>query len=61
MWPNRRLIDLLQIEHPLILAPMTGFGIDRARSFGLQLYREAGNPKAPVALLLHGFPTSSHM
>jgi len=26
MWPNRRLIDLLQIEHPLILAPMTEFG-----------------------------------
>ena len=24
-------------------------------------YREAGNPKSPVALLLHGFPTSSHM
>jgi pimeloyl-ACP methyl ester carboxylesterase len=24
-------------------------------------YREAGNPNAPVVLLLHGFPTSSHM
>jgi alpha/beta hydrolase family protein len=24
-------------------------------------YREAGNPKAPAVLLLHGFPTSSHM
>jgi pimeloyl-ACP methyl ester carboxylesterase len=24
-------------------------------------YREAGDPKAPTALLLHGFPTSSHM
>jgi pimeloyl-ACP methyl ester carboxylesterase len=24
-------------------------------------YREAGNPKSPVVLLLHGFPTSSHM
>jgi pimeloyl-ACP methyl ester carboxylesterase len=24
-------------------------------------YREAGNPTAPVVLLLHGFPTSSHM
>ncbi|WP_432215783.1 alpha/beta fold hydrolase [Streptomyces hygroscopicus] len=23
-------------------------------------YREAGDPKAPVVLLLHGFPTSSH-
>ena len=26
MWPQRRLIELLQIEHPLILAPMAGFG-----------------------------------
>lgn len=24
-------------------------------------YREAGNPKKPTVLLLHGFPTSSHM
>lgn len=24
-------------------------------------YREAGNPKHPTVLLLHGFPTSSHM
>src|ERR1700745_3541724 len=24
-------------------------------------YREAGDPHAPTLLLLHGFPTSSHM
>ena len=24
-------------------------------------YREAGAPDAPAVLLLHGFPTSSHM
>ena len=24
-------------------------------------YREAGDPAAPAVLLLHGFPTSSHM
>ncbi|MFD4609341.1 MULTISPECIES: alpha/beta fold hydrolase [unclassified Streptomyces] len=24
-------------------------------------YREAGDPRAPVVVLLHGFPTSSHM
>jgi pimeloyl-ACP methyl ester carboxylesterase len=24
-------------------------------------YREAGSPTAPALLLLHGFPTSSHM
>ena len=29
---------------------------------GLKIfYREAGDPKAPAMLLLHGFPTSSHM
>lgn len=26
MWPHTRLVDLLQIEHPLILAPMAGVG-----------------------------------
>ena len=25
MWPDRRLIDLLQIEHPIVLSPMPGF------------------------------------
>src|SRR5215813_307041 len=29
---------------------------------GLEVfYREAGSPSAPTLLLLHGFPTSSHM
>ncbi|MFB7715668.1 alpha/beta fold hydrolase [Streptomyces sp. NPDC056105] len=29
---------------------------------GLEVfYREAGNPQAPALVLLHGFPTSSHM
>lgn len=26
MWPDTRIIELFQIEHPLILAPMAGFG-----------------------------------
>src|SRR5262245_20290467 len=26
MWPNRRLIDLLGIEHPIVLSPMAGVG-----------------------------------
>ena len=26
MWPNHRLVDLLGIEHPLVLAPMAGLG-----------------------------------
>jgi nitronate monooxygenase len=25
MWPDRRLLDLLKIEHPIVLAPMAGF------------------------------------
>jgi len=34
----------------------------RASVDGLQVfYREAGEPAAPAVLLLHGFPTSSHM
>ena len=24
MWPDRRLLDLLKIEHPIVLAPMAG-------------------------------------
>ncbi len=24
MWPNRRLMDLFKIEHPILLAPMAG-------------------------------------
>jgi pimeloyl-ACP methyl ester carboxylesterase len=31
--------------------------VDGVRIF----YREAGNPNAPASLLLHGFPSSSHM
>jgi nitronate monooxygenase len=26
MWADRRLIDVLQIEHPILLSPMAGFG-----------------------------------
>jgi nitronate monooxygenase len=26
MWPNRRLLDILQIEHPILLSPMAGLG-----------------------------------
>ena len=26
MWPDRRLIDILQIEHPILLSPMAGLG-----------------------------------
>jgi pimeloyl-ACP methyl ester carboxylesterase len=34
----------------------------KAKTHGIQVfYREAGDPKNPAILLLHGFPTSSHM
>ena len=33
MWPDRRLIDLLGIEHPLVLAPMAGLGTVERESF----------------------------
>ena len=26
VWPDRRLVDLFGIEHPLVLAPMAGLG-----------------------------------
>jgi pimeloyl-ACP methyl ester carboxylesterase len=35
-----------------------GFAVANGASV---FYREAGDPKAPSLLLLHGFPTSSHM
>jgi nitronate monooxygenase len=26
MWPDRRLLELFEIEHPIVLAPMAGIG-----------------------------------
>ena len=26
MWPDRRLLELFEIEHPIVLAPMAGLG-----------------------------------
>jgi nitronate monooxygenase len=26
IWPDRRLLELFEIEHPIVLAPMAGFG-----------------------------------
>lgn len=57
----------------ILLLPITAPGLDAAESpFATQMktmeidglnisYREAGDPKDPTVLLLHGFPTSSHM
>ena len=41
---------------------MTGPTYHSVNVDGLDVfYRKAGNPAAPALLLLHGFPTSSHM
>ena len=40
----------------------TSISFKRAQVDGFKIfYREAGDPQAPAVLLLHGFPTSSHM
>jgi len=44
-------------ERPLPVTHHRTAMIDGVNTF----YREAGAPEAPVLLLLHGFPTSSHM
>lgn len=41
-------------KHPTIYKSVKVDGLDI-------FYREAGNPERPTILLLHGFPTSSHM
>src|SRR5262249_23178228 len=41
----------------IIMIKNTTIKVDRINIF----YREAGDPAAPTILLLHGFPTSSHM
>jgi pimeloyl-ACP methyl ester carboxylesterase len=43
-------------------APSRGIHYRTVDVDGIEVfYREAGNPAAPTILLLHGFPTSSHM
>ena len=40
----------------------TSISFKTAQVNGIKVfYREAGDPQAPAVLLLHGFPTSSHM
>src|SRR5262249_10741108 len=40
--------------------PFVSFKTEQVNGFKV-FYREAGVPQAPALLLLHGFPTSSHM
>src|SRR3982751_3301643 len=48
------------LVHPSVAVPVTHYRtatVDGVNTF----YREAGPADAPVLVLLHGFPTSSHM
>jgi len=47
-------------KSPLSPAPRTAIRTVEADGVNV-FYREAGQPDAPLILLLHGFPTSSHM
>ena len=67
---NRDLIALFLIVFALIQAPAQAKSASSYEEVkyktveidGLDIfYREAGNPDNPTILLLHGFPTSSHM
>jgi nitronate monooxygenase len=48
MWPNRRLIDLLKIEHPIVLGPMAG-AIDA--TLAIEVCEAGGLGSLPVAML----------
>src|SRR5688572_23640494 len=54
--------DGLKIGPSAALASSTTVRYRTAQVDGVKMfYREAGPPSGPVVLLLHGFPTSSHM
>lgn len=48
MWPDRRLMDLFKIEHPIVLAPMAG-AIDA--SLVIEVCEAGGLGSLPVAVL----------
>ena len=48
MWPDRRLIDLFKIEHPIVLAPMAG-AIDA--EMVIEVCEAGGLGSLPVAML----------
>lgn len=61
------VIAINQLTRPAAAAESPSLSIESVRYHmvtidGLDIfYREAGNPENPTILLLHGFPTSSHM
>jgi nitronate monooxygenase len=48
MWPDRRLLDLLKIEHPIVLAPMAG-AMDT--DLAIAVAQAGGLGSLPVAML----------
>jgi nitronate monooxygenase len=48
MWPNRRLLELFRIEHPIVLAPMAG-AMDAA--LAIAVAKGGGLASLPAALL----------
>jgi pimeloyl-ACP methyl ester carboxylesterase len=53
---------VLSIGPSVAAAPAQTISYNYANIDGIKIfYREAGDPKKPTIVLLHGFPTSSHM
>jgi nitronate monooxygenase len=48
MWPNRRLIDLLKIEHPIVQGPMAG-AVDA--DLAIEVAEAGGLGSLPIALM----------
>ena len=60
--PNRRPRPACVIPNVIIRKPRIMINLRTANVDGHDIfYREAGDPAHPTLLLLHGFPTSSHM
>ncbi|MGK7908934.1 MAG: alpha/beta fold hydrolase [Synechococcus sp.] len=61
------IIAMNPLARPSSAAESKSFSIESVRYHTVKIdnldifYREAGNPENPTILLLHGFPTSSHM
>jgi alpha-beta hydrolase superfamily lysophospholipase len=57
---NKELSAHAAIREVELAVPLTS--IRRVEADGIRVfYRSAGDPSAPVVLLLHGFPSSSFM
>ena len=48
MWPNRRILDLFKIEHPIVLGPMAG-AMDAA--LAIEVCEAGGLGSLPIAML----------